>query len=93
MHLDPQIDLKEYAKNLDGFTGADLSAFMYNAHLSCIQQHLSSLDENVSSKDTKYKEDHSHKENKPLYKVWNPLQSDHQQEELHLEKRVIQFYI
>ncbi|KAI7899828.1 P-loop containing nucleoside triphosphate hydrolase protein [Cokeromyces recurvatus] len=36
MKLESTIDLREYAKKTEGFSGADLQGFLYNAHLEAI---------------------------------------------------------
>ncbi|KAL9538989.1 hypothetical protein MBANPS3_010537 [Mucor bainieri] len=36
MHLAPDVDLKLYADKTEGFSGADLQGFLYNAHLEAI---------------------------------------------------------
>ncbi|KAI8084697.1 P-loop containing nucleoside triphosphate hydrolase protein [Halteromyces radiatus] len=36
MTLASEVDLKEYAKKTEGFSGADLQGFLYNAHLEAI---------------------------------------------------------
>lgn len=39
--LNPSIDLATYASRTEGFSGADLQAFIYNAHLDAIHAALS----------------------------------------------------
>lgn len=39
--LNPSIDLASYASRTEGFSGADLQAFIYNAHLDAIHAALS----------------------------------------------------
>lgn len=36
MKLAANVDLKDYAEKTEGFSGADLQGFLYNAHLSAI---------------------------------------------------------
>lgn len=36
MTLASEVDLKEYAEKTEGFSGADLQGFLYNAHLEAI---------------------------------------------------------
>jgi peroxin-1 len=36
MKLAPNVDLKVYAEKTEGFSGADLQGFLYNAHLEAI---------------------------------------------------------
>lgn len=36
MELSSSVDLDEYARETDGFSGADLQALVYNAHLEAI---------------------------------------------------------
>ncbi|KDE09691.1 hypothetical protein MVLG_00095 [Microbotryum lychnidis-dioicae p1A1 Lamole] len=40
--LDPSVDLNKYAVKTEGFSGADLQALVYNAHLDAIHETLSS---------------------------------------------------
>lgn len=49
LSLSPNVDLTEYAKFTEGYTGADLQALIYNAHLDCVH---SSLPEHVLSSGT-----------------------------------------
>lgn len=36
MTLASEVDLKDYAEKTEGFSGADLQGFLYNAHLEAI---------------------------------------------------------
>lgn len=38
VHLDPEVDLHYWAKRTEGFSGADLQALLYNAHLETINE-------------------------------------------------------
>ncbi|SCZ90288.1 BZ3500_MvSof-1268-A1-R1_Chr1-3g01895 [Microbotryum saponariae] len=40
--LDPSVDLNKYAAKTEGFSGADLQALVYNAHLDAIHETLNS---------------------------------------------------
>ncbi len=61
------MNLQELSKDLNGFTAADLSALMYNAHLICIQHHLQkSPQQNISNSLTK---------NPLSLKVWDPSEA------------------
>jgi peroxin-1 len=37
LHLSPSVDLSSLASSTEGFSGADLQAVVYNAHLDCVQ--------------------------------------------------------
>jgi peroxin-1 len=60
--LDSTVDLKNYADQTAGFSGADLQALIYNAHLDAIHATLSNLPElgdsassnNVEEKELSY---------------------------------------
>ncbi|KAJ3177904.1 Peroxisome biosynthesis protein pex1 [Geranomyces variabilis] len=43
--LDPAVALEEYARRTEGFSGADLQALLYNAHLGAIHHVLDALDD------------------------------------------------
>ena len=43
MAVAPSVDLAELARETDGFSGADLQALVYNAHLEVIHDTISSL--------------------------------------------------
>jgi peroxin-1 len=38
LNLHSNVNISKYAALLQGYTGADLHAFMYNAHLACIHE-------------------------------------------------------
>lgn len=38
VHVDASVDLNDWAERTDGFTGADLQALLYNAHLEAIHE-------------------------------------------------------
>jgi peroxin-1 len=38
--LAPDVDLSEYAKATEGFSGADLQALLYNAHLDAVHSSM-----------------------------------------------------
>lgn len=38
--MSPAVDLDDYVEETEGFTGADLQAVLYNAHLECIHSNL-----------------------------------------------------
>lgn len=40
LHLSPSVSLEEFAKLTPGYSGADLQAVMYNAHLDAIHTQL-----------------------------------------------------
>ncbi|KDN44933.1 AAA-domain-containing protein [Tilletiaria anomala UBC 951] len=53
--LHPDVDLKEWAKRTEGFSGADLQALLYNAHLETIHESINntklvSSNGNIASK-------------------------------------------
>lgn len=41
IHLSENIDLHDYVDGTEGYSGADLQAVMYNAHLECIHSNIS----------------------------------------------------
>ncbi|KAI8588343.1 P-loop containing nucleoside triphosphate hydrolase protein [Geranomyces variabilis] len=43
--LDPAVALEEYARQTEGFSGADLQALLYNAHLGAIHHVLDAIDD------------------------------------------------
>jgi peroxin-1 len=43
--LDPSVDLSIYAAETEGYSGADLQALVYNAHLDAIHDTLSATSE------------------------------------------------
>lgn len=38
--LSPDVDLDDYVQATDGYSGADLQAVLYNAHLACVHSNL-----------------------------------------------------
>lgn len=42
--LDPSVDLAEYTAQTEGYSGADLQAFIYNAHLDAIHETLTATE-------------------------------------------------
>jgi peroxin-1 len=38
LHIDPSVDLAEVARECEGYTGADLQALLYNAHLDAAHE-------------------------------------------------------
>lgn len=44
VHLHPEVKLEEWAKRTDGFSGADLQALLYNAHLEAIHESINAVD-------------------------------------------------
>ncbi|GAC99919.1 hypothetical protein PHSY_007522 [Pseudozyma hubeiensis SY62] len=44
VHLHPEVRLDEWAKRTDGFSGADLQALLYNAHLEAIHESINAVD-------------------------------------------------
>ena len=46
--LSPSIDLSTYAAQTEGFSGADLQALVYNAHLDAIHETLSATETAVA---------------------------------------------
>jgi peroxin-1 len=51
MPLHPDVDLKAIARLTDDFSGADLQALMYNAHLEVVHSAISSHSNNSNSSD------------------------------------------
>ena len=50
MHASPSIDWQEIASATEGFSGADLQALVYNAHLEAVHASISDkTDEDVGS--------------------------------------------
>ncbi|KAK4057620.1 Peroxisome biosynthesis protein pex1 [Microbotryomycetes sp. JL221] len=49
IHLAPSIDLRHLATKTDGYSGADLQAVMYNAHLEAIHETLQGIDTEMTS--------------------------------------------
>ncbi|EST09028.1 Peroxisome biogenesis factor 1, N-terminal [Kalmanozyma brasiliensis GHG001] len=45
VHLHPEVDLEKWATKTDGFSGADLQALLYNAHLEAIHESISAVAE------------------------------------------------
>lgn len=39
--LSPEVDLEDYVDRTEGYSGADLQALIYNAHLDCIHAGIS----------------------------------------------------
>ena len=42
MTLDPSVHLPDFSQHLEGYSGADIQAFMYNAHLCCLHDYMKS---------------------------------------------------
>ncbi|PWN50524.1 AAA-domain-containing protein [Violaceomyces palustris] len=40
VHLDPSVDVRKWAERTEGFSGADLQALLYNAHLETIHESI-----------------------------------------------------
>lgn len=51
LHLSPTISLEEFAKLTQGYSGADLQALMYNAHLDAIHTGLNAATEGTEGQD------------------------------------------
>ena len=45
VHLHPEVDLERWAARTEGFSGADLQALLYNAHLEAIHESISAATE------------------------------------------------
>ncbi|CBQ68793.1 probable PEX1-peroxisomal assembly protein-peroxin [Sporisorium reilianum SRZ2] len=45
LHLHPDVDLEKWAARTDGFSGADLQALLYNAHLEAIHESINAATE------------------------------------------------
>ena len=43
MDMDETVNFDDYVPELDGFTGADLQSFLYNAHLNSIHEYMDSV--------------------------------------------------
>lgn len=39
--LSPDVDLNDYVEKTEGYSGADLQAVLYNAHLECVHSNIS----------------------------------------------------
>lgn len=39
--LSPDVDLNDYVQKTEGYSGADLQAVLYNAHLACVHSNIS----------------------------------------------------
>lgn len=39
--LSPEVDLDDYVHKTEGYSGADLQALLYNAHLACVHSNIS----------------------------------------------------
>jgi peroxin-1 len=58
LHLSPSISLEEFAKLTRGYSGADLQALMYNAHLDAIHAGLNAASgENEDGREESGKKD------------------------------------
>lgn len=38
--LAPDVDLEDYVRQTEGYSGADLQAVLYNAHLACVHSNI-----------------------------------------------------
>ena len=56
VHLHPEVDLEKWAARTDGFSGADLQALLYNAHLEAIHESINAATEE-KAKDSKNDKD------------------------------------
>ncbi|GAA5888591.1 hypothetical protein JCM16303_000882 [Sporobolomyces ruberrimus] len=56
LHLSPSISLEEFAKLTQGYSGADLQALMYNAHLDAIHTGLNAASEDAAGDSEKKKD-------------------------------------
>ncbi len=45
VHLHPEVDLEKWAERTEGFSGADLQALLYNAHLEAIHETITAATE------------------------------------------------
>ncbi len=45
VHLHPEVELEKWAERTEGFSGADLQALLYNAHLEAIHESISAATE------------------------------------------------
>lgn len=45
VHLHPDVDLDKWATRTEGFSGADLQALLYNAHLEAIHESIAAVEE------------------------------------------------
>lgn len=45
VHLHPEVDLEKWASRTEGFSGADLQALLYNAHLEAIHESINAATE------------------------------------------------
>lgn len=46
VHLDSSVDVEKWAKRTEGFSGADLQALLYNAHLETIHESINAVSMN-----------------------------------------------
>ncbi|PWY98707.1 AAA-domain-containing protein [Testicularia cyperi] len=53
VHLDPSVDLEKWADRTEGFSGADLQALLYNAHLEAIHESINTAAPQDSEKEDK----------------------------------------
>ncbi|KAL6633217.1 AAA-domain-containing protein [Neocallimastix sp. 'constans'] len=57
LELGPSIDVVELAKRCEGYSGADLQALLYNAHLEAIHEQLNAVLQAANSSNDLFKED------------------------------------
>lgn len=50
LHLAPSVDIEQLAEDTEGFSGADLQALVYNAHLDVVHSVLNKEEEEVEGK-------------------------------------------
>ncbi|KND02495.1 AAA family ATPase peroxin 1 [Spizellomyces punctatus DAOM BR117] len=61
LSLSPSVDLSHYAERTAGYSGADLQALLYNAHLEAIHEVIDAAEKDRNSKeDTRDQEDKTH---------------------------------
>ena len=44
LDLAPTVNFEDFVTDLEGYSGADLQAYLYNAHLCCIHEHMEGLE-------------------------------------------------
>lgn len=50
--LSPDVDLNDYVAKTEGYSGADLQAVLYNAHLACVHSNISDTKASTENADT-----------------------------------------
>jgi peroxin-1 len=50
--MSPDVDLDDYVRKTEGYSGADLQALLYNAHLACVHSNISDPQKSTEGPDT-----------------------------------------